>query len=182
MSGSLKNIVMNTYIKWHPGLVPSDKETMIRSVLENIPVGRDFFNFVCGDFLGAGIHRAVFIYNPDPKLVIKFELTDAAFANVLEAHNWESVKYSPNAKWFAPVHDISAAGKILLQRRCQRPKDYEEYPDKVPVFMTDLKYKNWGKIGKRVVCMDYAGALLNQYGAFSKVMKKAEWWNQDSLL
>lgn len=162
------------------GLMPTNKEIAIRSILESVPTGRELVNFVCGEFLGAGVSRAVFVYKPNPKLVIKFETGDM-MANVIENHIWQSVKHSDLSEWFAPVEHISHNGRILLMKRCQVPKDYEEYPERVPVFLTDLKYKNFGRLGKRIVCFDYAVCLLNQYG-LTKKTKRAVWWDQETLL
>ncbi len=43
--------------------------------------------------------------------------------------------------------------------------------------MTDLKPVNWGKIGRRIVCVDYGNQSLD---FTSKSMKIARWWEKKS--
>lgn len=45
---------------------------------------------MCGDRLGQGVAREVYVFKPDPTLVIKFELTTHDFQNVNEWEVWES--------------------------------------------------------------------------------------------
>lgn len=158
------------------GLMPTDKEIMMRSIFENPIVSREVFSFLCGPMLGYGISRAVFEYAPDPKRwVVKIEC-DHYNANVVEWNAWQRVQFTDHAKWFAPCGIMSPCGRVMLQRRCKPIKSYSEYPQKVPAHFTDLKYQNWGKLNGVVVCMDYASNLLIEEG-MTKKMRVAKWWD-----
>lgn len=135
----------------------------------------DLKDLLCGERLGAGIHREVFVYKPDPKYVMKIA-PDAPEANVLEAHIWDMVADTNIAKWFARCHMVSTSGVFLLQERVER-RPQAEYPKHVPVFFGDLKYKNFGWIGGRLVCCDYAGFVsTSMVHKWTGRMKKADWW------
>ena len=84
----------------------------------------------------------MYIFAPDPTLVIKFEVEPKSFQNVYEWHTWDRVKeYKPVAKWFAPCVNISECGTILLQKRTT-PVPNKMLPKKVPAFFIDLKRSN----------------------------------------
>ncbi len=124
----------------------------------------DAFNLLCGDRLGGGIHREVFECRLRPELVVKVE-RDAEwryFANQQEMHFWDNQQfYKPVADWLAPCHFLSPDGRILLQERARICSRFEQLPDKIPGFLTDRKPQNFGYIGKRFVCVDYAMTLDN---------------------
>ena len=103
---------------------------------------------LCGDFLGYGIARHVFVYGPDPTKVIKLEEPNGWHQNVLENEAWEQVQFTKWAKWFAPVHYISNCGRLLIQ---SRTTPLTSMPRQIPNFLTDLKPDNLGMIGRRVV-------------------------------
>jgi len=89
---------------------------------------------------------------------------------------WDKIKeVKALAKWFAPCERISDCGTILLMQRVHQPAR-SEYPNQVPVFLTDLKYSNYGILGKNFVCCDYGTNLLPENG-MTKRMKKAKWWD-----
>ena len=136
----------------------------------------DLKELLLGELLGEGIYRKVGVFTPDKTLVIKCAVSEPQ-KNILEYEMWDTVEDTAYAKWFAPCVDISPCGMFLLQKRVEhRPR--AEYPDKVPAFFTDMKYKNYGWIGKQLVCCDYSGLLMliQRNGGLNSRMKKADWW------
>lgn len=132
---------------------------------------REAFRLLAGRELGRGIHRTVYACRIDPTLVVKVEEAVGSFANVQERGNWEYFKDAPEARWLAPVIDISPCGGMLLQRKVE-PVRSEEMPDKVPAFLTDLKLSNFGRLDGRIVACDYSSIIVSA----SRRLKKADWW------
>lgn len=115
----------------------------------------NFFYFICGKQLGKGAFRTVFENTQNNKTVIKVENVAGSFQNVNEWEVWQRFKYTPSiAKWLAPCLDISDCGTFLIQERAYDLRPYEE-PKKLPLFLTDRKLDNFGRIGKRLVSRDY---------------------------
>lgn len=134
----------------------------------------DFIAMICGEHIGGGQYRAVYEHKLDPELVVKIE-AEGTFCNVEEWRIWSEVRSIPQAaRWFAPCEAISPGGTILIQRRTT-PVQLKRLPERIPYFFTDLKVGNWGRIGRRVVCHDYACHLLPINAGR---MKKAEWWTE----
>ena len=76
---------------------------------------------LCGEVLGEGASRHTYVYNLDPKYVIKVE-TGNGGNNMVEYLLWEEVKgLTGNLEWvknwFAPVKWISPNGKLLVMER-----------------------------------------------------------------
>lgn len=135
----------------------------------------DLKSLLLGKVLGEGIHRKTYVYKPNPKLVMK--VADSyPNINVLEDEVWMMVKDTSVAKWFAPCINISDCGIYLLQERVEhRPKS--DYPELIPSFFGDTKYKNFGWIDGRFVCCDYAGFIsTSMTHKWSGRLKKADWW------
>lgn len=139
------------------------------------PLSRELFHLVCGTYLGGGRGRDVYVYRLDARFVLKIENAAGSFQNVIEWETWDYAKEDHEArKWLAPCHEISQCGRILIQERADTNLAESAFPQKVPVWITDLKRANWGRIGKRLVCIDYGkmGCLLD----FNRKLKRAEWW------
>lgn len=133
----------------------------------------DFVNLFRGERLGVGYYRAVYAHALDPTLVIKIQQPDATFSNVREWDLWQEVRTQPRlAAWLAPCVAISDCGLVLIQKRTA-PVLQRELPKQVPMFLTDLKRANWGRLGRRVVCHDYAINLSSRPVA---TLKKASFW------
>ena len=148
----------------------------VSSILKDTNLSSDIITFLCGTKLGKGIHRDVYIYNPDPSYVIKLERDDTE-ANITEYLVWKEVQYFEGNQawvkdWLAPVLYCSANGRVLVQKRTYW-KHTQDPPDKVPEFLTDIKPSNFGWIGKKFVCHDYG--FLHSFTKFNKVFKKALW-------
>jgi hypothetical protein len=139
----------------------------------------DVMTLTCGELLGSGVSRQVYLYVPNPTdTVIKLQ-TDTRFQNQREWAVLESVKEAPELrKWFAPCICISDLGVWMLQERTTPVTLAELNRDvpKVPRFFTDLKAGNWGRIGKRYVCHDYGTALTTENGLTTR-LKVAKWWD-----
>lgn len=137
-------------------------------------IAKDLLQLVAGDKLGWGLSRHVYEYLPDPSMVIKFETSSGRFQNVIEWETWERVKYVKNVhQWFAPCIKISSCGMILIQKRTDQ-RDRAKYPARLPAYLVDNKYQNYGFIGKQFVCHDYGTNSLFENGMTSR-MRKVEW-------
>lgn len=145
--------------------------------VEDLPnvVLKDWMMLALGQRLGSGVGRQVFVYELDPRLVIKVE--DCGFQNIVEREIWLAIKESKFREWFAPVRNISPCGTVLLMERTL-PAPRSKYPKKMPGFVSDLKYSNFGMLNGRLVCHDY-GMLCNFLAAVpAKVaMRRAQWWD-----
>lgn len=136
---------------------------------------RDWMGAALGSRIGSGIGRSVFVYDLNPRYVIKVE--QSGFQNVIEWEIWRAVKDTMWAKWFAPARHVSGLGSILLMERTL-PAPKSKYPKKVPTFLGDLKYSNFGLLRGKLVCHDY-GTLTNFLAGnhASEKMRKADWWD-----
>lgn len=142
-------------------------------------IGTDAFNLLCGKLLGSGVYRDVFECKLNDSLVVKVEIQNdngyRTFMNVQEMHFWNMFNSIPAVKqWCAPCEFLSPDGHILLQKRVEplRAADRASMPDKLPAFLTDLKYDNFGLLDGRIVCVDYGGCIMNP----ETKLRKAEWW------
>ena len=114
------------------------------------------FNMICGEKIGSGAYRDVFLHKWDKKLVIKVEIeqTHRTFANVFEHHYWTEASEA-NRQWLAPVVGLSPDGKIsFMERTCALPHDFK-FPSAIPRFLRDIKPENFGLYKDRLVCHDY---------------------------
>jgi len=135
---------------------------------------------LCGEILGEGSTRHTYVYNLDPKYVIKVETGNSGH-NMVEYLLWDEIKdlqgnLSWVKEWFAPVKWISPNGKLLVMERTYE-KIYNVRPRKVPDFFTDLKRNNFGWIGKKFVCHDY-GFIFKfiKYENKFQTIHKDVWW------
>lgn len=112
----------------------------------------EFISLMCGECLGSGCSREVFVFRLDPTKVIKVEMWAGMFHNVTEWHVWQEVKGTRWEKWFAPCWNISPCGTILLQ---ERTSPLQSAPKRIPSFFTDVGSSNWGTLEGRPVCHDY---------------------------
>jgi len=137
-------------------------------------MARDLFGLVAGNEIGSGIARRVYVYDPSPNMVIKFESESQSFQNIIEWEIWLSIQGSKYAKWFAPCYNISPCGTALIQKRTEKI-GRKEYPTKMPIFFSDFKYANFGLSEDKFVCHDY-GYPNFLIKSLSNRMKKVEWW------
>lgn len=140
----------------------------------------DGIRFICGEFLGRGLNREVFVYRGNDAFVIKVETNGTDyFQNVMEYNFWDEVRNAPDMlKWIAPCARISPHGNFLIQERTTPVtlKELNKKLPKVPAYLSDLKEKNWGKLGNgRIVCHDYG--THRAVAVCSKKMVKAHWWD-----
>jgi hypothetical protein len=152
---------------------PSKIELAFRQ-MPNRATPTTFVRMFAGDLLGVGLYRRVYVFKPDPRFVIKWEHdpTTGQFANVCEWRNWVDHEAARAiSKWLAPCQIISETGHILLQRRV-RFRSPEFYPKKLPSFLSDFKYSNYGWVGQRFVCCDYAALWFTKKWRDRRV----RWW------
>lgn len=130
---------------------------------------------LCGEHLGTGLYREVFVLKQDPDYVLKIEYDPSTgmFANVTEWRNWVNNKeFKFLAPWLAPCESINQTGQVLIQRRVSwEGKSRKDYPKRIPWVITDTKLKNFGWIGDRFVCCDYS--YLLEYNR--NKMKRVTW-------
>lgn len=150
-------------------------------------VYEEAFNLLCGDVIAYGMSRTVYACKLLPECVVKVEQPGRHFQNVTEWTTWQQVKDTPASRWFAGVRWISPSGAVLVMERT-RPPAPVEFPERVPVFLTDLKRTNFGMVtatkgGKAardwLVCHDYGTTLIVQDGTATKRTKRAEWWDEE---
>lgn len=156
-------------------------KTLFETIHDSPTTARDLCGLFLGKLIGSGMSRQVYQFAHDKEYVVKVDVTDSRFQNVLEWEVWQTVKDTKYAKWFAPCLDISANGHFLIQKKIEKiPK--KQYPKKIPPFFTDLKYDNFGVIGKQFVCCDYGTAHIDALNAYflkkELKQKKGDWWEQ----
>lgn len=135
-------------------------------------MAKELLGLVKGKRLGSGAGREVFVYDPDPTCVIKFEIGACSFQNVTEWQTWQDFREAPKvARWLAPCIMISPCGSIMIQKRTSLIRR-EELPEKVPGWATDTKVGNWGLLDGKPVMHDY-GIVLQ---TLNDRPKKADWW------
>jgi len=155
-----------------------------RAILDSQHVGMDFIMCLLGPNISDGNFRAVYEHALDPTKVIKIEyghgqksehdcIMQNSFCNVQEFLMWREIEGLKGElewvkNWFAPIHWISPGGHILCMERTYSKPD-QERPEKIPKFMWDVKWDNFGWIGDNLVCHDYAH--INAFTSYSKKMQ-----------
>lgn len=137
---------------------------------------RDLAHLFIGKQLGYGMSRHVYEMEHSPSYVIKWEAEGKDFQNALEWRVWQAVKDFPKyARWFAPCLDISPNGVWLIQEKVKLiPKN--KYPKKLPDYLGDTKYMNFGLLAGKVVACDYGTPSFARLFSFNSKMTKTEWW------
>lgn len=140
-------------------------------------VNEDLIRSICGRHLGSGSFRSVYVYNLDPRFVVKLELLNTN-CNQTEYELWDQIKELKAGlawvkDWFAPIKWISPNGRVMIMKRTFE-KENKELPNKVPAFMSDVKLNNFGWIGNKFVCHDYG--FLYGFMNYSNKMKKINWY------
>lgn len=155
------------------------RQSEIISIIKNTPtLTKSFEKKYCGDRLGTGSTRDVFVFKPDDRFVVKLErdivYNNLAFVNVSEWQNWCRNLYFQNmADFLAPCLTINRSGQILIQRRATRRIDGDRrpYPKRIPNWLTDTKTFNFGWINDKFVCVDYSFLISRDFK-----MKRAKYW------
>lgn len=143
-------------------------------VSENSFIHKEAFRLLCDQELGSGMSRTTFSSRLLPNSVIKVEDSAGNFQNVVEWETWHRVQGTEFERWFAPCEQISPCGSVLIMKRTVPAQD-RQYPEKMPVFLTDFKRQNYGLLNGKLVCHDYGSHLMLENG-MTKRMKKVEWW------
>jgi hypothetical protein len=145
----------------------------------------DFLNLFCGAVLGEGNSRTVFAMEFDQSKVIKIEKDDGRFQNLIEWKAWNDCKGTVLEKYLAPVHDISANGKVLIMERVMPLPTLSEAKQgasnvlkgvMLPDVLTDYKPENYGILKGQIVCCDYGSILALNHGAVKMKLRKAKFW------
>ena len=129
--------------------------------LKDPKISLEIFDCILGEFIGSGCSREVYQHPHRNNCVIKIERGGGSGDNFSEYNIWQSVKYTENAKWFAPCEWISENGMVLVQRKTKLlySRSSTKIPEKIPTFFTDIHSKNFGWIGNQLVAHDYAFTL-----------------------
>lgn len=118
-------------------------------------VKNDCIRLFVGEELGYGAARKVYSLVGHPDLVLKIEFTQETFQNVMEWQLWNELQFTEYGRWLAPCRRISPCGTVLIQERTEPLPDVYALTH-VPEWLGDLKEENFGLIGGRLVCHDYA--------------------------
>lgn len=127
-------------------------------------------SLLCGEFLGKGAYREVYVHRYDDTKVVKIHYHPFV-PPVENMKEWElfhllSAQESPLLKWLAPLHDISSTRDVIIQSRTE-PIRRSEIPKKVPAFLTsDACQQNMGWFDGRVVFHDYGCESSHRYVKF----------------
>ena len=161
-----------------------------RAIIESSNVGIDLVLCLLGPQMANGNFRAVYEHAHDPNKVIKIEyghnqktahdsIMQNSFCNIQEFLLWREIeglkgKLAWVKDWFAPVEWISPSGHILCMQKTEQMPDRKR-PDKIPEFLWDVKRENFGWIGDKFVCHDYAhvSALITYQ---KKMQKVKDYW------
>lgn len=148
----------------HKKLIPLIQNKTLKQVIKN----------ACGEKIGSGLFRDVYVLKHNPEYVVKIErdMSQAGFVNAMEWRNYiQHRDWTLLAPFVAPCEIINEKGNILIQRRAYagRRKDYPKY---IPAVFTDLKLSNFGWIEGQFVCFDYAYLKIS----INKTMQYAKWW------
>lgn len=151
-------------------------------------VANGFFEAFAGKLIGSGGNRRVYECRFNPELVVKLErnLSAKSWCNIQEATMWDAAgiadmgfRGDPFSKWLAPVKFISECGTVLVMERTY-PLAKEKYPAKLPVWLSDFCYRNYGRLKNgRFVCHDYGNMDIMFHGLYSKRTKKPHWYGDD---
>jgi len=146
-----------------------DFKRKVDLIEKNPEIALEAIDLVCDEFIGSGCSRDVYVYGLDPRWVIKIAHSDQEGDNWIEWRIWHNVKHTTDGTkdWFAPCSWISENGRILIQKRTKPLYSREKHiPEKIPAYFTDIKSDNFGWIGRRLVCHDYAHCL-ERFGYFA---------------
>ena len=140
----------------------------------NFQIAFDMVDLLCGDFVGEGNSRIVYDCPIYPGYVTKISKDADNHDNIMEYEMWCSVAHQPKMnKWFADVKWLSGNGRVMIQKKAIHinDKNKKNIPTKVPAFLSDMKFDNYGFIGKQFVCFDYAfsAGLCMSYGMGNKM-------------
>lgn len=139
----------------------------------NEDVALDFIRMFCGKEIGRGVSRTVYLDRSDSENVFKIE--EDGFNNVREWDLWCDIGHTAAGKWLSPCRHLSPGGRILVMQRTLPVPAYMQ-PKKLPAWLADLKWENWGLNGKgKIVCHDYAGNHLNVAGSMKAGMVPCTW-------
>lgn len=135
-------------------------------------ISSDFFDLMCGEYLGGGCGREVYVCRVDPDFVVKIETGVGRFQNPMEWRVWQEMCDKPEGNWLAPCVSISPNGAVLIQRRTDplRKREMKKYP-KLPNFLGDIKMDNFGILGGKLVCHDYGYV---RWG-YNTTLRKVDW-------
>ena len=127
---------------------------------------------ICGEHIGTGAHRKVYVFKYNPDWVVKVAREsmgqlmrskgtprNGVSSNRKEMEVWRISDKKFRKDWFAPAIWISEKGDILLMQRGER----RGRKGKRPKWFKDGGAKNWVTINKKTVICDYGGGDILRY-------------------
>lgn len=93
---------------------------------------KQVIKLICGEKLGSGLNRDVYILKQNENFVVKIErdMSKSSFANACEWRNYiDNREWKWLSKWLAPCELINTYGDVLIQSRIYHPEK-REYPKK----------------------------------------------------
>lgn len=119
-----------------------------------------------GRYIGAGCFRLAYRHPTDRTKVIKraivSEYDEDYYPEGFE-HNLREYRFYQRAsratrRWLAPAYEVSKDGEFLVMARTTHAPLHvlRRQSPRVPAFFDDIHDRNWGLLGSRVVCHDYA--------------------------
>lgn len=137
---------------------------------------RDLAHLFIGGLISYGMNRHVYKVERDPTIVIKYEPGGDEFQNVMEWRVWQACSnFSKLSKWLAPCVALSPNGVWLIQKRITIIPP-EKYPKKVPAWMGDCKYANFGMLDGEFVACDYGMPSFSRLMSRQAKLEPASWW------
>lgn len=142
----------------------------------------DMLTLFLGGNIGEGTTRVVYNYPPDKRYVIKIDKELKGFNNIREYELWNDLKYMDHKslEFLAPIYQISEGGKWMLQRKTTPIKDFKHFPKRIPGFLNDVKIENWGMLGGKLVCHDYANNKIVENGINTNYVKPNFWSDRET--
>lgn len=144
--------------------------------LEEMMYYKEGLDMLLGSKIAQGGSRTVYQCRLDPTLVVKLA-PFSPYDNRVESFIWNEAMFLPEVKkWLSPIVAISDSGRIIIQKKTS-PLEHSKYPKKLPAFLTDTKYANYGMLDGNFVCHDYNLTLVSSVGLSLK-MVKVKWWGE----
>lgn len=143
--------------------------------LKDFDVCSGILEILFGPKIGEGLHREVYEYAIDKRYVIKIERSSETLCNMKEFMFWNEVGYQKELnKWLCPIKEMSSNGRILIMEKMKpiTEKNKHLIPKEIPVWLSDMKWDNYGFIGKQFVCCDYPFSADYAFSNVKKTMKK----------
>lgn len=143
---------------------------ILDKIISNTYTTEQIINKFCGKVLGRGQYRDVYELKANKNYVVKVE-KNMYSCHFMNAREWKNYKVATKKmkKWLAPIWMINNRGDVSVQDKVKFKKP-NKYPKKIPAFLHDIHYNNFGWLNGKFVCIDYPVFMFPPWK-----MKKAKW-------